>query len=57
MRAMDMLDQALELRFGARRGKVGDLRLERAGQVGGGVDDFPTEAEDRIVASAQPVDP
>ena len=39
-----------ELYFGAVRSKVGNLRLEGADQIGGGIDDIGTEAEDGIVA-------
>ena len=53
MRATDVLDQALELRLGARRREVRDLRLEGADQVGGGVHDLAAEAEDRIVTGVQ----
>ena len=34
--------------FGALRGEVGDLRLERAGEVGRGVDDRAAELEDGV---------
>ncbi len=43
----------LELVFGAQRGKIGDLRLEGAGQVGGGIDDRLAELHDRIRLAGQ----
>jgi hypothetical protein len=36
---VDVGDQRFELVFGAAGGEVGDLRLEAADQVGGGIDD------------------
>jgi hypothetical protein len=36
---VNVIDQCFELVFGALGGEVGDLRLERADQIGGGVDD------------------
>ncbi len=44
--AVDVLDQPLELVFGALRGEVGDLRLEGADQVLGRIDDGGAEIED-----------
>ena len=43
---MDVGDQPLELRFGAVRGEVGDLRLEGDDQVLRRVDDGGAELED-----------
>jgi GGDEF domain-containing protein len=42
-----------ELVFRAERGEIGDLRLEGAGQVGGGVDDGLAELGDAVRAAAQ----
>ena len=53
MALADMSDHSLELRFGTRRGEVGDLRLERAGVGCGGVDNGTAEIGDGRLASAQ----
>ncbi len=50
---VDVRDQLLELVFGALRGEIGDLGLERADQVGGGVDDGAAEREDRPARGGQ----
>ena len=50
---VDMLDQSRQRVFGAERGEVGDLRLEGANQIGGGVDDGATEFEHGIGVVAQ----
>ena len=47
MRLVDVLDGALELILGLVGGVVRELRLVRAHQVRGGVDDGPVELEDR----------
>ena len=44
----DVAADPFERRLGALRGEVGELRLERAHQVGRGVDDRDAEALDRI---------
>ncbi|MNN99262.1 hypothetical protein D3C81_2188540 [compost metagenome] len=38
--------QAFELVFGAVGGEIGDLRLERVHQIGGGIDDGGAEVVD-----------
>jgi hypothetical protein len=48
VKLVDMVDDRFELGFGAARGEVGDLRLESADQIGGGVDDRGAEAVDAI---------
>jgi hypothetical protein len=45
---LDVGDQVLQLVFGALGGEIGDLRLEGAGQVGGGIDDALAESQHRI---------
>jgi hypothetical protein len=42
-----------KLVFGAKRGEIGDLRLEGTGQVGGGVNDGLAELHDRIRLAGQ----
>ena len=50
---MDVLDQGLELVLGAVGCEVGDLGLEAAHQVGGGVDDLRAELEDGVGPALQ----
>jgi len=48
MLAADVLAEDLQLPFGSESGEVGDLGLERAHRVRGGVDDAPAELEDAV---------
>ena len=48
MAVLDVRAHRLERRLGAVRGEVGDLRLEGADEVGGGVDDGAAESLDRV---------
>ena len=49
----DVGDGHLKLVFGARGRVEGDLRLERAHQIGGGIDDRPAEFENGMVRAGQ----
>src|SRR5690606_23344118 len=51
--AVDVVDQRFELVFGARGREVGDLRLEGAGETGGGVDDRAAERQHGVGAPFQ----
>ena len=53
MARVDVRDQVLQLVFGPVRGEVGDLRLERTGQVGRGVGDVLAEFEDGVRAALE----
>ncbi len=50
---VDVRDQAFQRVFRTESGEVRDLRLEAAGQVGGGVDDGGAELEDGVGVAAQ----
>ena len=47
---MDVRDELFQLIFRAAGREVGDLRLERADEVGGRVDDLAAEGENRVGA-------
>jgi hypothetical protein len=51
--AAHVLHQAFELAFGAVRGKVGNLRLVTADQIGGGVDDAGAKVVDLVGVALQ----
>ena len=48
MMGMDMGDERLQLIFGPVGGKIGDLRFERADEIGRGVDNGLAELENGI---------
>jgi hypothetical protein len=50
---VNVSDQRLELVFGALRGEIGDLGLERTDQIGGRVDDRTAKFENGIVTVGQ----
>ena len=45
---MNIDDEILQLVFGACRSEIGNLRLEGAGEIGGGIDDALAERQYRI---------
>jgi hypothetical protein len=45
---MNVSDQRLELVFGALRGEIGNLGLERTDQIGRGIDDRAAELKSGI---------
>ncbi|CAB4790431.1 unannotated protein [freshwater metagenome] len=49
----DVGTDALKLSFGALRREVRDLRLERTGRAGSGIDDGDAELFDRVGVAAQ----
>ena len=53
MRPMNMGNERFKLFFRALRSEIGDLGLERADQIGGGIDDGATEFKYRVVPAPQ----
>ena len=51
VRVVDVRDQPAQRVLRAESGEVGDLRLERAGELGGGIDDVAAELK---IASSRP---